>query len=116
MRWDELEVKEALRNYICKFMYIYDIQENIVILSVYSTSPLEKVLAALEQLYGKLKYRAYMAQGDMLPIILGTQKPWFLNQSIKRFQHIIIWIMAPGKSGEYTYRETLLPDQYFKRG
>ena len=62
MRWDELEVKEALRNYICKFMYIYDIQENIVILSVYSTSPLEKVLAALEQLYGKLKYRAYMAQ------------------------------------------------------
>jgi hypothetical protein len=62
MTWDDLEVKEALRNYICKFMYIYDIQENIVILSVYSTSPLERVLGALEQLYGKLKYRAYMAQ------------------------------------------------------
>ena len=62
MQWDELEVKEALQRYICNWMYLYDSPENIVILSVYSTSPLKGVLETLEELYGKLKYRVYTPQ------------------------------------------------------
>lgn len=61
--WDE-DVKNCLKNFNVEYLYLRDLEFPRIIMSVYSTNPIEKILEALKSIYHtKIHYRIYDTKG-----------------------------------------------------
>jgi hypothetical protein len=63
--WDELVVHTKLYSYNCKWMYLSDMNNNIIIFSLYSTHEIIDVIYILKELYGfDVRYRRYIINDE----------------------------------------------------
>jgi len=61
--WDE-DVKNCLKNFNVEYVYLRDLECPRVIMSVYSTNPIETILEALKSIYHiQIHYRIYDTSG-----------------------------------------------------
>lgn len=65
IKWDELVVHTKLHNYNCNWIYLPDMIENIIIISLYSTHEIKDIIRIFKEIYGyDVRYRKYIINNE----------------------------------------------------